>query len=187
MQIKKISAVIAAAAVTAAMGVTAFAEDNIDDGSEAEEVSIYDEIRRGEGYYECHVSYRGGVPQIYDEDGVEYGFPDVIGGNLNAGETRESVENKTIESIKAQFVSIGANPNDYPFDVYTYFYDDYDLTPEEFLGFIGEDIARRENGRTAQTEEVPNPVTGTALPCGAAALAALSAICLAAADKKKFS
>lgn len=190
MNIKKILAVIAAAAVTVTMGVTAFAEDNIDDDElEAEEVSIYDEIRRGEGYYECHVSYCGGVPQIYNVNGEEYSLVGVIGGNLKAGETRESVENETIESIKDQFVSIGANPDDYPFDVYTYFYDDYDLTPEEFLDFIGEDIARREWEREHgdDNSEVPNPPMGTALPYGAAALSALSAICLAAADKKKFS
>ncbi|MCM1478167.1 MAG: hypothetical protein NC085_00625 [Muribaculaceae bacterium] len=50
MSIKKFfAAIIAAAAATAAVSVPAFAEDFDDELEAAEEVSVYDEIRRGEG------------------------------------------------------------------------------------------------------------------------------------------
>lgn len=180
MRIKKILAAIIAAAAAAALGVPAFAEDYDDDELEAEEVSIYDEIRRGEGYYECHIVYHEGIPQIYSEDGDIYDTIGTIGGNLREGETKESVKKDAEEQVREQFVSMGADPGDHGFEVYVYFFDDYDYTPEEFLNFIPEDIARRENERLngsdeAETEEVPNPVTGNAFPylsCGAAVCAA---------------
>lgn len=154
--------------------------------TEEAEVSVGDEIHRGEGYYECRISFHGGEPRIYDENGVEYDLGGIDSGYLKEGETRENVENETIENMKGQFVSIGVNPDDYPFDVYTYFYDDYEFAFEEFLDFISDDIARREWEREHGDDnaEVPNPPMGTALPYGAAALAVLSGICLAAANKK---
>lgn len=193
MNIKKaFSLIISAAVCSAALALSAFAENDdipeTDDYElEAEEVSVYDEIHRGEGYYVCHISYRGGVPDIYDENAsADYSLVGEIGGNLKEGETRESVVTETIEDIRNSFVTIGVNPDDYPFDVYAYFYDDYDLTPEEFLDFISEDILRRdwERDRPAEIPDAPNPPMGTALPYGAAALAALSAVCITAANKK---
>ncbi|MCM1478166.1 MAG: hypothetical protein NC085_00620 [Muribaculaceae bacterium] len=85
------------------------------------------------------------------------------------------------EQVREQFVSMGVDPGDYGFEVYVYFFDDYDYTPEEFLNFIPEDIARREQeriyGSAAAGEEVPNPVTGGGFPylsCGAAIAAVLA-------------
>ncbi|MDE7289457.1 MAG: hypothetical protein K2N71_08170 [Oscillospiraceae bacterium] len=194
MQIKKILAVIAAAAVTFTMGITAFADDSPaeEELEVAEEVSIEDEIRKGEGYYECHIIYHGGVPQIYSEDGDIYDMVGMIGGHVKEGETRESIEKDAAESIRNDIAATGADPDDYGFEVYVYFYDDYDYTPIEFLNFISDDIARRESERTAQTEEVPNPVTGNSFPYGALFLAAASLSCMKTAasmllTKRKFS
>lgn len=185
MQIKKFLAVIAAAALTFTMGVTAFADDSPaeEELEAAEEVSIEDEIRRGEGYYECHIVYHEGEPQIYSEDGDHYAMVGVIGGHVKEGETRESIEKDAAESIRDNIAATGADPDDYGFEVYVYFYDDYDYTPTEFLNFISEDIARRESERTesertAQTEEVPNPVTGNGFPYGAVFWAAAALSCM---------
>lgn len=188
MFLKKVLAVTAAlVSVTFCMGIAAFADDIDDNELEAEEVSIEDEIRAGEGYYECHIVYHGGTPQIYSEDGDLCEMVGTIGGYVQEGETRESIENDAAESIKHDIAAAGADPDDYSFEVYVYFYDDYDFTPTEFLNFISEDIAKRESERlappeqtvqTEQTEEVPNPVTGSGFPyvscaavfCSAAAL-----------------
>lgn len=187
MRIKKFLAVIAAAAFTFTMGVTAFADDSPaeEELEVAEEVSIEDEIRRGEGYYECHIVYHDGDPQIYSEDGDLYAIVGMIGGHVKEGETRESIEKDAAESIRINIAATGANPDDYGFEVYVYFYDDYDYTPTEFLDFIFEDIARRESERTAQPEEVPNPVTGNGFPYGAVIAAAAAISCLKKACLKK--
>lgn len=191
MRIKKILAAVPALICAAGMSITAFAEDRFpldgDDDTlyEAEEASIYDDIR--EGYYICHISYHGGAPEIYAEDGSGYSLVGEIGGYIGGGETRESVEKEITESVRNDFVSIGVNPDDYAFDVYAYFYDDYDLTPEEFLNFVNEDIFRRDSERDTQTSEVPNPVTGTGLPIAAAALSALSVAGVLAVGRKKLS
>ena len=148
MRIKKILAAVPTLICAAGMSITAFAEDRFpldgDDDTlyEAEEASIYDDIR--EGYYICHISYHGGAPEIYAEDGSGYSLVGEIGGYIGGGETRESVEKEITESVRNDFVSIGVNPDDYAFDVYAYFYDDYDLTPEEFLNFVSRDIAEQD-------------------------------------------
>ena len=180
MGIKKFLAVIAAAAFTFTMGVTAFAEDGPaeEELEVAEEVSIEDEIRRGEGYYECHIVYHDGAPQIYSEDGDLYDMVGTIGGHIQEGETKASIEKDAAESIRNDIAATGADPDDYGFEVYVYFYDDYDYTPIEFLNFISDDIARRESERTSQTEEVPNPVTGNSFPYGAVILAAAAWSCM---------
>lgn len=191
MFLKKFLAVTAAlVSVTFCMGITAFADDIDDNELEAEEVSIEDEIRAGEGYYECHIVYHGGVPEIYDEDGVQYDLVGTIGGYVQEGETRESIEKDAAENIRQNIAATGADPDDYGFEVYVYFYDDYDLTPTEFLNFISEDIAKRESERlappeqavqTEQVEEVPNPVTGNGFPyavCGTVFCAVGALYCL---------
>lgn len=148
MKIQKILAAILVLTCAAGMGITALAEDYFpiegdnDTLDEAEEVSIYDDIR--EGYYICHISYHGGAPEIYAEDGSVYSLVGEIEGYIGGGETRESIEKEMTESVRNDFVLIGENPDDYGFDVYTYFYDDYDLTPEEFFDFVSKDIAEQD-------------------------------------------
>lgn len=203
MKIKKILAVAAVLAMaalgTANAGMTAFAgteddtlnyyplEENDDTLVEDEAEAIYDEPYKGEGYYVCRISFHDGVPEIHDENGDIYAIWDEEGGYMQEGETRKDVENAVAESMREQLVSIGADPDDYGFDVYVYFYDDYDLTSEEFFDFVNEDILRRDSERDKPTANVPNPVTGAGLPCTAAVLAVLSAAGIFAANKKKLS
>lgn len=156
---------------------TAFAEDDVpidDDIIAEEDVPITDGIRRGEGYYECIVVYRDGKDSIYDEDGNAYSLISGMSGKLKDGATRESIEKEMTESVKVQYDEIGKNPDDYDFDVYVYFYDDYDLSPQEFLDFVAEDSSSR-----GQNSVSANPSTGTAAPFAAGVSALLSAACIA--------
>ena len=162
---------------------TAFAEDDVpidDDIIAEEEVPITDGIRRGEGYYECIVVYRDGKDSIYDEDGNACSLISGMSGKLKEGETRESIEKKMTESVKVQYETIGKNPDDYDFDVYVYFYDDYDLSPQEFLDFVAEDSSSR-----GQNSISANPSTGTDAPFAAAASALLSAACIVLVRARK--
>lgn len=193
MNIKKLFLIIpASAAICLSAAVcTAFAEDGVPIDDEIvedlglEEVSITDEIHRGEGYYECVVVYRNGSDEIYDDDGEEYALIGGMSGNLREGETRESIEKELTESVKAQYAAIGKNPDNCEFDVYVYFYDDYDLTPQEFLNFVREDSSSR-----GQESVSANPPTGTktAVPFAASALLAACAAlvpCTAGTRKAK--
>ena len=188
MKIKKILAMAAALAMAAVCaantGMTALAEDD-DTIMEDEAEAIYDEPHMGEGYYICRISFHDGVPEIYNEDGDIYDIWGEESGYMLEGETREDIENAVAERMREQFVSIGANPDDYGFDVYAYFYDDYDLTPEEFLDFMNGDILRRDSERNKPATDVPNPVTGAGLPCTAAALTVLSAVGIFAINKNE--
>ena len=192
MNIKKLFLIIpASAAICLSAAVcTAFAEDGVPIDDEIvedlglEDVSITDEIHRGEGYYECVVVYRNGSDEIYD-DGEEYALIGGMSGNLREGETRESIEKELTESVKAQYAAIGKNPDDCEFDVYVYFYDDYDLTPQEFLNFVREDSISRGNRSESVSD---NPPTGTkaAVPFAASALlAACAALVSCAAGTRK--
>lgn len=184
MNIKKLFPtipIIAAVCLSAAV-CTAFAEDDVptdDDITAEEEIPITDGIRRGEGYYECIVVYRDGKDSIYDEDGNAYSLISGMSGNLKEGATRESIEKEMTESVKVQYEAIGKNPDDYDFDVYVYFYDDYDLSPQEFLDFVSEDSSFR-----GQDNASANPSTGTAAPF-AAGSALLSAACIALVGTRK--
>lgn len=179
MNIKKLflTMPIVAAICLSAVVCTAFAEDDVptdDDIIAEEDVPITDGIRRGEGYYECIVVYRDGKDCIYDEDGNAYSLISGMSGNLKEGETRETIEKEMTESVKVQYADIGEPPDDSDFDVYVYFYDDYDLSPQEFLDFVSEDSSsRRQNSVSA------NPSTGTAAPFAALVSALLSAACIA--------
>lgn len=187
MNIKKLfltMPVVAAVCLSAAV-CTAFAdntaEDFIEEDVGIEEVPITDEIRRGEGYYECEVVYRDGIDSVYDDNGNAYALIDGMSGNLKEGETRESVEKEVTESIRYNISAAGKDPDGYAFDVYVYFYDDYDYSPQEFLDFVAEDSLARGNRNAS-----PNPPTGTktAVPFAASALLASCAV-LAAAGKAK--
>lgn len=181
MNIKKLfPAILISAAVCLSVSVcTAFAEDEIL-ADDAEEVSIADEIRRGEGYYECVVVYRSGSDEVYDDDGEACALIGGMSGNLQGGETRESIEKEMTESVKVQYEAIGKDPDDCEFDVYVYFYDDYDLSPQEFLNFVREDSSSRE-----QESVSANPPTGTDAPFAAAVSALLSAVCIALSSSRK--
>lgn len=185
MNIKKLFPtipIVAAICLSAAV-CTAFAEDDVpidDDIIAEEEVPITDGIRRGEGYYECEVVYRNGSDVVYDDNGEEYALIGGMSGNLKDGAARESVEKEMTESVKVQYEAIGKNPDDYDFDVYVYFYDDYDLSPQEFLDFVAEDSSSR-----VQDNVSANPSTGTAAPFAAAVSALLSAACIALVGAKR--
>lgn len=188
MNVKKLFAAIpvAAAMCLFASVCTAFAEDNAaDDFAEedvmTEEVPITYGIRRGEGFYEGAVIYQDGIDCVYDDDGNAYTLIGGVSGNLKEGETRESVEQKETAYIKQVFTDIGKDPNGYAFDLYLYFYDDYDYSPEEFLDFVAEDSLARGSGNAS-----PNPPTGTktAVPFAVSALLA-SCAALAAIGKKE--
>lgn len=165
-----------------AAGGTVFAEngaseDYIEEDAGLEAVPITDEIRRDEGYFECYAVFRDGIAEIKDDSGEIYLLPDGMSGNLNEGETKETVENDMTESLRFAISSAGADPDEYPFDVYVYLYDDYDYSPEEFLDFVSEDILAR---KTESSAEVPsaeppaqNPPTGTAFPFAAEVCAPL--------------
>ena len=157
-----------------------FADNDI---AEDEPEAIYDEPLGGEGYYVCHISFHDGIPDIHDENGDAYDIWVDESGYIREGETREDIENSVAEDMRNQLVSLGVNP--YAFDVYVYYYDDYDLTPTEFNNFVIEDIFRRDSERDTPTANVPNPVTGAGLPCSAAGLAVLSAAGIFAVNKKK--
>lgn len=141
--------------------------------------AAYDEIRRGEGYYYCCINYRDGIPKIYNEEGEEAILTGAIDGYLKEGETLEDVERAAAEKTRKELMTVGADPDDYAFDLYTYFYDDYDYTTEEFYKFIYREELQREIAavRSANVKkETSNPVTGNGFPyvcCGAAVLAAL--------------
>ena len=185
MNIKKLflTMPIAAAICLYASVCTAFAEDGIpieDDIIAEEEVPITDGIRRGEGYYECVVVYRDGKDSIYDEDGNACSLISGMSGNLKDGAARETVEREMIESVKVQYDEIGKAPDESAFDVYVYFYDDYDLSPQEFLDFVAEDSSSRgENSVSA------NPSTGTDAPFAAAASVLLSVACITLVRTRK--
>lgn len=173
MNVKKfflIMPVIAAVCLSAAV-CTAFADNAAEDFTEedaaAEEIPITDGIRRGEGYYEGAVIYRDGIDCVYDDDGNAYTLISGVSGNLKEGETRESVEQEATADINQVFTDIGKDPDDYAFDLYLYFYDDYDYSPEEFLDFVAEDSLARGSGNAS-----PNPPTGTktAVPFAVSAL-----------------
>lgn len=190
MKINKILAAVLAAACAAGMGITAFAEDSFpfeDDTLEDAAEAVYDEPRKGEGYYVCRIVFHDGVPEIRDENGDIYGLWEETAGYIREGETRESVKNSEENDMREQLAAAGANPDDYGFDVYLYFYDDYDLTPEEFWDFVQEDIGKRGSERDNPITGVSNPVTGTALPLGAAALAVLSGVGILASGRRKLS
>ncbi|MBD5138157.1 MAG: hypothetical protein HDT24_02455 [Ruminococcus sp.] len=189
MNIKKLflTIPICAAVCLSAAVCTAFAEDGVPLDDEIiedlglEEVSITDEIRRGEGYYECIVVYRNGSDEVYDDDGEAYALIGGMSGNLQEGETRESIEETLTESVKAQYEAIGKNPDDCDFDVYVYFYDDYDLSPQEFLNFVREDSSSR-----GQESVSVNPPTGNGMSAAFASVSALlSAVCIALISSRK--
>lgn len=178
MNIKKLfpTIPIVAAIYLSAAVCTAFAEDDVpidDDITAEEEVPITDGIRRGEGYYECEVVYRSGSDVVYDDNGEEYALIGGMSGKLQESETKESIEEEMTESVKVQYEAIGKNPDDYDFDVYVYFYDDYDLSPQEFLDFVREDSSSRGRDNASA-----NPSTGTAAPFAAGIFALLSAACI---------
>lgn len=189
MNIKKLflTIPICAAVCLSASVCTAFAEDDVPIDDEIiedlglEEVSITDEIRRGEGYYECEVVYRSGSDVVYDDNGEEYALIGGMSGNLQEGETRESIKEELTESVKVQYEAIGKNPDDYDFDVYVYFYDDYDLSPQEFLDFVRDDSrSRGQEGVSA------NPPTGNGASADLAFVSALlSAACIALSSSRK--
>lgn len=185
MNIKKLFLtipIVSAICLSAAV-CTAFAEDGVpadDDIIAEEEVSITDGIRRGEGYYECIVVYRDGKDSIYDEDGNAYSLISGMSGNLKDGATRESIEKEMTESVKVQYDEIGKASDESAFDVYVYFYDDYDYTPEEFLNFVKEDSGSRGRDNVSA-----NPSTGTDAPFAAVVSALLSAACIALAGTGK--
>ncbi|MDE7301895.1 MAG: hypothetical protein K2N60_01095 [Oscillospiraceae bacterium] len=186
MNIKKLFLTIpicAAVCLSASVG-TAFAEDDVpidDDIIAEEEVPITDGILRGEGRYECEVVYRNGSDVVYDDNGEEYALIGGMSGKLQEGETRESVKEEMTESVKVQYEAIGKNPDDYDFDVYVYFYDDYNLTPQEFLDFVRDDIrSRRQESVSA------NPPTGNGTSADLAVVSAvLSTICIALSSSRK--
>lgn len=186
MNIKKLflTIPICAAVCLSASVCTAFAEDDIpteDDIIAEEDVPITDGIRRGEGYYECIVVYRDGKDSIYDEDGNAYSLISGMSGNLKDGETRESIEKEMTESVKIQYADIGGPPDDSDFNVYVYFYDDYDLTPQEFLNFVAEDSRSR-----GQESVSANPPTGNGTSADLAVVSALlSAACIALSSSRK--
>lgn len=186
MNIKKLfpAMLISAAVCLSASVCTAFAEDDVpidDDIIAEEDVPITDGIRRGEGYYECIVVYRNGSNEVYDDDGEACALIGGMSGNLQEGETRKSIEEELTESVKAQYEAIGKNPDDYDFDVYVYFYDDYDLSPQEFLNFVREDSrSRGQEGVSA------NPPTGNGTFVDLAFVSALlSAACIALSSSRK--
>ncbi len=76
------------------------AEDYIEEDAGFEEIPITDEIRRGEGYFECYAVFRVGIAEIKDDSGEIYLLPDGMSGNLNEGETKETVENDMTESLR---------------------------------------------------------------------------------------
>lgn len=177
MNIKKLfPAIPIAAAICLSVSVlTVFANDDVPTDDEfiaAEEVPLTDGINRGEGYYEGVVIYQGGIDCVYDDDGNAYALTGGIGGKLKEGETRESVEQEAVAGIRQDFESAGKDPDDYAFDLYLYFYDDYDYSPQEFLDFVAEDSLARGSKNAS-----PNPPTGTktAAPFAALALAAACA------------
>lgn len=189
MNIKKLflTIPICAAVCLSASVCTAFAEDDVPIDDEIiedlglEEVSITDEIRRGEGYYECEVVYRSGSDVVYDDNGEEYALIGGMSGNLQEGETRESIKEELTESVKVQYEAIGKNPDDYDFDVYVYFYDDYDLSPQEFLNFVSKDSSSR-----GQESVSANPPTGNRTSADLAFVPALlSAACIALSSSRK--
>lgn len=193
MKTKKIlAAVLSAALCTANAGMTAFSyqEPRViadeDSGEPAEDTAeeVYDKPQGGDGYYVFHISYHN-ESELYAEYGDDNLITYEISGYMQKGETRESVENNALEYMLSDYALMGIDPDKYGFDVYTYFYDDYDLTFEEFLDFVEEDILRRDSERDNPTAEVPNPVTGTGLPCAAAALAVLSGAGIIAVNKKR--
>ena len=189
MNIKKLflTIPICAAVCLSALVCTAFAEDDVPIDDEIvedlglEEVSITDEIRSGEGYYECVVVYRNGSDEVYDDDGEAYALIGGMSGNLQEGETKESIEKELTDSVKAQYEAIGKNPDDCDFDVYVYFYDDYDLSPQEFIDFVIEDSrSRGQDGISA------NPPTGNGTSADLAVVSALlSAACIALSSSRK--
>lgn len=180
MNIKKLflTIPICAAVCLSASFRTAFAEDDVpidDDIIAEEEVPITDGLRRGEGRYECEVVYRNGSDVVYDDNGEEYALIGGMSGKLQEGETKESIKEEMTESVKVQYEAIGKNPDDYDFDVYVYFYDDYDLTPQEFFDFV------RDDSRSRRQESVSsNPPTGNGMAADFAFVSAvLSAACVA--------
>lgn len=181
MDIKRFFAAMllsAAICLSAAVG-TAFAEDGIsEDELEAEEVSLTDEIRRGEGYYICAVIYQDDIDSICDENGECCALIGEIDGNLKEGETKEFVKKEAAEDVRYTLSAAGAG--EYPFDVYVYLYDDYDYSPEEFLDFVSEDVLVRKNESTA-----PNLPTGAPFPFAPAACASAAAACIARINKRK--
>ena len=189
MNIKKLflTIPICAAVCLSASVCTAFAEDDVPIDDEivedlgVEEVPITDGIRRGEGRYECEVIYRNGSDVVYDDNGEEYALIGGMSGKLQEGETRESVKEEMIESVKVQYEAIGKNPDDYDFDVYVYFYDDYDLSPQEFIDFVIEDSRSR-----GQESVSANPSTGNGTSADLAVVSALlSAACIALSSSRK--
>lgn len=189
MNIKKLfTAISASAAICLSTAVcTAYAEDGVPTDDEivehvvAEEVPITDGIRRGEGFYECVVVYHDGIDSVYDEGGNAYSLIGSMSGKLKEGETRESVEQEALEEVRFTFSEAGRDPDDYDFDAYVYLYDDYDLSPQEFLDFAAEDSMSR--GSKSESVSV-NPPTGTktAVPFAASALLAA---CAALAEARK--
>lgn len=182
MNIKKLFAAIslsAAICLSAAAGA-AFAEDFIEEDVGIEAVPITDEIRRGEGYFECYAVFGDGIAEIKDDSGEIYPLPDGMSGNLKEGETKETVKNDMTESLRFAISAAGADPDEYPFDVYVYLYDDYDYSPEEFLDFVNGDVYARKTGSAA------NPPTGTAFPFTAAVCVQLSAAFLCGSLRRRF-
>ena len=186
MNIKKffLTIPVSAAIFLSAAFCTAFAEDNVPKDDETvedvlEEIPITDGIRRGEGYYEGVVVYRDGIDSVYDDDGNAYALIGGIGGNLKEGETMESVEQETVEEVRHIFSEAGRNPDEYAFDIYLYFYDDYNYSPQEFLDFVTEDSIAR-----GSESILPNPPTGakSVVPF---AVSALLAACAALTMTKK--
>lgn len=152
--------------------------------------AAYDEIRRGEGYYYCCINYRDGIPKIYSEDGEEAILTGAVDGYLKEGETLDDAEKAAAEKARKDLVAVGADPDDYVFDIYTYFYDDYDYTTEEFYKLIYREELQREIAAVHSAnvkKEAPNPAMGNGFPyvsCGAAFCAAAVLLSVRAANSK---